>query len=59
MDGIDMSRGGVGGRRWISQFLSPYLSCFFFFLSSFVRILVTKAGGSLNTRGMEILRKYL
>ena len=30
-----------------------------FFFSSFVRILATKAGGSLNTRGMEILGKYL
>lgn len=49
------------GEKWVegrglanfSHHISPA------FLSSFDRILATKAGGSLNTRGMEILRKYL
>ena len=45
-----------GGLANFSHHISPV---FFFFLSSFVRILATKAGGSLNTRGMEILGNYL
>lgn len=51
-----MSRGGVSGRKGISQFHFSTVSLQFP-LSSFVRILATKAGGSLNTRAMESLRR--
>ena len=53
-----MSRGGVGGGKGISQLHFSTVSLPFP-LSSFVRILATKAGGSLNTRVMETLRRYL